>query len=96
MKTAGESRYLSLTTGRAILTFSTSGCVRGHNASGANNAFSVAATRVKTPPAPFVAGETNFVETFSGDGPRRVFFDQAGNPMSTATVNEIGGPKANF
>lgn len=38
-----------------------------------------------------VSTTTTFVWT-----PSAAATDQAGNPMSTATVNEVGGPKANF
>src|SRR5262249_27939248 len=71
VKHSGEDRFLSLHTGRARLSLTTPGSTRGHNACGASNAFCVAATRVSSPPAPFLGGSNNSVELFSSDGPRR-------------------------
>jgi hypothetical protein len=85
-------RFLHLDTGRGRLTISTAGCVRGHNASGAANAFSVAATNVANSfPNPFSGGPTNPIETFSSDGPRRIFFDAAGNPITPGNFTSTGG-----
>ena len=85
-------RFLHLDTGRGRLTISTEGCVRGHNASGAANAFSVAATDVANSfPNPFSGGVTNPIETFSSDGPRRIFFDPAGNPITPGNFTSTGG-----
>jgi hypothetical protein len=58
VKYSGADRFLHLDTGRGILEVSTPGAVHGHNASGATNAFSVAATWVRTPPAPFSGGQS--------------------------------------
>jgi len=91
VKYSGADRYLSLTTGRGILSVTTSGSVRGHNAAGAANAFSVAATRAASPPAPFVGGSANPLETFSSDGPRRVFFNAAGNAITPGNFSATGG-----
>ncbi|WP_146854126.1 choice-of-anchor D domain-containing protein, partial [Brevifollis gellanilyticus] len=94
VKRAGAAdRFLQLTTGRARLTISTSGVVRGHNASGAANAFCVAATNVANSPSPsvFVGGGTNPVETFSSDGPRRIFFQANGTPLTAGNFSSTGG-----
>ena len=91
VKFSGEDRYLSLTTGRGILAIATPGNVRGHNAVGAPNAFSVAATRATSPPIPFVGGTANPVETFSSDGPRRVFFNADGSPITPGNFSATGG-----
>jgi hypothetical protein len=89
---AAANRFLHLDTGRARLTTSTSGNVRGHNASGAANAFSVAATDVaNSAPAAFVGGATNPVETFSSDGPRRMFFTPGGTPITPGNFSSTGG-----
>jgi hypothetical protein len=81
-RTGAAQRFISLSTNRGRLQYATSGQTRGH--SGAANAFGVAATPVNsvspTFPAPF--GATNVVETFSSDGPRRVFFDAANQPIT--------------
>jgi len=92
VKEAGaEPRFLHLDTGRAQLRHSTGGNVRGHNASGASNAFSVAAMRVPSPAAPFGGSPTAAVEQFSSDGPRRVFYDADGRPLTPGNLSSTGG-----
>ena len=39
----------------------------------------------------FTGGSTNPVETFSSDGPRRIFFDANGNPITPANFSSTGG-----
>jgi len=91
-RTGAALRFLHLDTGRGRLTISTAGCVRGHNASGAANAFSVAASDVANSfPNPFSGGVTNPIELFSSDGPRRIFFDPAGNPITPGNFTSTGG-----
>lgn len=80
---AGSPRFMSSSINRGRLQFVTGGQTRGH--SGAANAFGVAATPTSpgagvTFPNPFAG--TNVVETFSSDGPRRVFFDAANQPIT--------------
>ena len=91
VKFAGEGRYLHLSTGRGRLEISTGGATRGHNASGASNAFSVAATWVRSPPLPFAGGPLNPVEAFSADGPRRMFFEPDGTPITPGDLSSSGG-----
>jgi subtilisin family serine protease len=83
--------YMHLDTGRAVITVNTNGAVRGHNASGAANAFSVAATSVSAPPLEFIAGTNISVETFSSDGPRRMFFKPDGAPLTPGNFSSTGG-----
>ncbi len=91
--TAATSRFLHLDTGRAQISINTQGNVRGHNAAGAANAFSVAATDVNNSPSPnfFVGGATNPVETFSSDGPRRMFFNPDGTAITPGNFSATGG-----
>lgn len=91
VKFSGEGRYLHLSGGRSPLEFTTSGATRGHNASGASNAFCVAATWVRSPAVPFVEGTVNPVETFSSDGPRRMFFEGDGTPITPGNFSASGG-----
>jgi hypothetical protein len=92
VKTATASpRFLHLDSGRAQLRYQTDGSVRGHNADAAANAFSVAATQVPTPTAPFAGGDTDGVEAFSSDGPRRIFFDENGTPLTPRNFSATGG-----
>ncbi|MFO1486850.1 MAG: Calx-beta domain-containing protein [Verrucomicrobiota bacterium] len=91
VKFSGEDRFLHLDTGRAVLSITTAGCVRGHNASGASNAFSVAATWVRNPVVPFTGGASNPVENYSSDGPRRMFFNPDGSPITPGNFLATGG-----
>jgi len=91
VKYSGADRYLYLSGGRAPLAFNTSGATRGHNASGASNAFSVAATWVRSPALPFTGGSVNPVETFNSDGPRRMFFQPDGTPITPGNFSATGG-----
>ena len=91
VKYSGEDRYMYLSTLRGGLQFATSGSTRGHNASGAPNAFSVGATPVASPPVPFVGGNVNPVEWFSSDGPRRIFFNPDGTAITPGNYSSTGG-----
>jgi hypothetical protein len=68
-------------TPRAEFTNYTHGRTKGHNASGAANAFSVGALQVAEPAAPFAAD--GGYATFSSDGPRRIYFDEDGAQLTT-------------
>lgn len=92
------TRYLHLRTNGGRLTFGTAGASFGHNA--AESAFSVAATPAARsagpPPNPvgpfpsqFSAG--NAVEIFSSDGPRHVFYNADGTPITPGNVLSGGG-----
>jgi subtilisin-like proprotein convertase family protein len=91
VKYSGADRYLHLSGGRAPLAFNTSGATRGHNASGASNAFCVAATWVRSPALPFAGGSVNPVEAFNSDGPRRMFFQPDGTPITPGNFSATGG-----
>lgn len=88
---SSEDRFLHLDTGQAVLRYSTEGSVRGHNASGAMNAFSVAAKRVPSPAAAFSSNLNDLVEKFSSDGPRRIFFKPDGTPLTPGNFSSSGG-----
>ncbi len=91
-RTAGSgARFLHLDTGRAVLRVSTDGSLRGHNASGAENAFSVAAVHVPSPLSAFTAGTPTAVEAFSSDGPRRMYFDARGVAFTPGDLSSSGG-----
>jgi len=90
VKASGVARFLHLETGRGRLSISTAGNTKGHSA--ATNAFSVAAvSAVNSYPGPFVGGSLNPVETFSSDGPRRVFFNADGTPITPGNFSSTGG-----
>jgi len=96
-KTGAPDRMFSVRWYRGKLTYATAGAARGHaNAAGA---LSVAATPASgaagptppnsTGPYPNPYSSSSLVETFSSDGPRRIYFDTAGNLLP-------GAPAGNF
>jgi hypothetical protein len=90
VKFSGVGRFLHLSTGRGLLSVSTQGSTGGHNC--ATNAFNVAATDVNNSyPFAFSGGAANPVETFSSDGPRRVFFQANGTPITSGNFSSTGG-----
>jgi subtilisin family serine protease len=92
VKEAGAApRFLHLEAANTVLRFSTGGSVRGHSASGAENAFTVAARGVARPVTLFTGGPDAHVEPFSADGPRRVFFKPDGEPYTPGDFSEKGG-----
>ncbi len=90
-KYSGEDRFLHLSSGRGHLTYTTDGTTYGHNASGASNAFCVAAAKVPSPVAPFTGGTANPLETFSSDGPRRIYYYPDGTPITPGDLTATGG-----
>src|SRR5262249_60616448 len=67
------------------LAIGTAGQTFGHNAAG--SACPVAAVNVATASGGvFVGGGTNPVETFSSDGPRRIFYDPSGNAITPGNI----------
>ena len=90
VKVSGEERYLRLDTIRGKLAAATAGNTVGHNA--AEQAVGVAAVDVRSADGPGGAfGGSESVETFSADGPRRVFFDPEGNPITAGDFSSSGG-----
>jgi len=84
-KTGAATRALHLDTTRGRLAIGTAGQTFGHNAAG--SAFTVAAVNVATAGGGgFVGGGTNPVETFSSDGPRRIFYDPSGNAITPGNI----------
>src|SRR5205814_9697173 len=89
------NRFFHIATNRGMLSISTNGETHGHNAP-AGSGFGVAATPAYEPffSFPFVPGaypnlfsNTNRIENFSSDGPRRMFFKGDGTLL---------GPAGNF
>jgi Subtilase family/FG-GAP-like repeat len=91
VKYSGAGRFIHLDTGRCQLSISTAGCVRGHNASGAANAFSVAETNADNRTTLFTGGAANPVNTQSSDGPRRIFFNPNGSAITPGNFSSTGG-----
>ena len=91
VRASGDARFLHLDVGRGRLAISTEGRTKGHSA--VDGAFSVAAVNVAKASFTnaFVAGIKNPVETFSSDGPRRIFFNPDGSSITPGNLSSTGG-----
>lgn len=82
-KAGAEPRAIHIDTQRGRLAVATSGATFGHN--GAASTVSTAAVywnSARTGTRPFVGGAANPTETFSSDGPRKIFFRPDGTPIT--------------
>ena len=87
-KAGAADRFLHLNSTRGRFQIVTSGQTHGHSA--AAKAFSCAATpALAAYPNPF--GPTNVSETFTSDGPRRIFFHANGTPITPGDLLNTGG-----
>ena len=92
VKFSGDPAFLHLSTIRGRLSVATNGEISGHSATSALNSFGVAATPATAPgpfPNPFNASNT--VESFSSDGPRRIFYNEDGSPITPGNLLSTGG-----
>jgi hypothetical protein len=90
VKYSGAGRFLHLNTTRGRLSIPTAGQTHGHAATSAAAAFGVAATPAGAA-FPNAFSSTNSVETFSSDGPRRIFFHADGTPITPGDFSSTGG-----
>jgi Subtilase family len=97
-KAGAADRFLHLNTNRGRLSIATAGQTHGHAA--AANAYGCAATPAATaiggglnPTGPFPNpfNSSNVVERFSSDGPRRIFFQADGTPITPGNFSATGG-----
>ncbi|MDQ2856309.1 MAG: neuroendocrine convertase 1, partial [Acidobacteriota bacterium] len=98
-KAGAASRFMHLCMNGGKLNFNTQGATHGHSA--ASGGYGVAATPAYSSfyyappptfgPYPAVFSAANSVETFSSDGPRRIFFDGAGTAFTPADFSATGG-----
>lgn len=89
-KSGGANRFLRLNTHRGRLAIATAGQTWGHSA--AVGALSIAAVNVANAGGGvFVGGAANPVETFSSDGPRQIFFNANGSPITPGNLSSTGG-----
>jgi len=89
-KPGAEARYLHLNSHRGALAVGTDGQITGHAA--ARDAFAVAAVDVfSAHGGEFTGGASNPVEWFSSDGPRRIFFEEDGTPITPGEFLASGG-----
>jgi hypothetical protein len=89
VRASGQARYLRLDTERGRLSYNTVGQIWGHPA--ATGAIAVAATSAAGRNSAFTGGAANPVETFSSDGPRRVFFNADGSAITPGNFLSGGG-----
>ena len=87
---AGEGRYLRLNALRGELEHATAGQTVGHSAG--ENTIGVAAVDARSAGGDDgVFDGTESVETFSSDGPRRIFFQPDGTPITPGDFSSTGG-----
>ena len=85
VKYSGVARALRLDTHRGRISDGTTGSTFGHNAAGSG--ISVAAVDVDTAGGgAFTGGAANPVETYSSDGPRKIFYQPNGTPITPGNV----------
>jgi len=90
VKDSGDERFLHLNANRGRLAIATHGQTSGHSA--ARDAFSVAAVRVTDAGgAGGIFNGTESVERYSSDGPRRVFYEADGTPITPGDFSSTGG-----
>jgi len=90
VKFSGNTRALHLSAGSCVLAVATPGQTVGHSC--AVNAFNVAAVSVTTAGGgAFTGGASNPVETFSSDGPRRVFYNANGTAITPGNFLFVTG-----
>lgn len=90
VKYAGSSRFLHLSTHGGALSISTEGATHGHAATTSANSLGVAATSAAGAYPNSFSG-TNKVESFSADGPRRIFFNGDGSAITPENFSSTGG-----
>jgi hypothetical protein len=89
-KDSAQARFLHLNTNRGRLSIATAGTTHGHATVTGAGTFGVAATPAGAAfPQAFTS--TDVVETFSSDGPRRIFFHADGTPITAGDVSSTGG-----
>ena len=89
-KASAAGRFLHLNTNRGQLSVATAGQTHGHAATTNIFSFGVAATYAGFAfPHPF--SSSNVVETFSSDGPRRIFFLGDGTAITPGNFSSTGG-----
>jgi hypothetical protein len=90
VKFSGLDRFLHLSTHRGRLSIATEGETHGHAATTAANSFGVAATSAQVNGSnPF--NGSHVVETYSSDGPRRIFFQGNGTAITPGNFTASGG-----
>ncbi|MCP4006504.1 MAG: S8 family serine peptidase, partial [bacterium] len=93
VRNSGATRFIHLNTLRGELSIATDGQTAGHSA--AEKAVGVAAVDVGMTGCPtcarFAGGVGNPIESFSSDGPRRIFYEENGTPVTPGNFLDGGG-----
>jgi hypothetical protein len=89
-KASALPRYLHLNANRGRFQLVTAGQTHGHSTVNSVGAYGVAATPA-VGPFPNAFSTANVVETFSSDGPRRIFYEGNGTPITPGNVSSTGG-----
>lgn len=97
--TAAADVFFHLDTFGGALDVVTAGQTHGHSSASAASAFSVAATPAflaftsgfPSGPFPDPFNSTNVVEPYSSDGPRQIFFQGDGTPITPGNFTSTGG-----
>ena len=89
VKVSGRDRYLRLSAIEGQLEIATDGNTFGHYA--ASNTLTTAAVDARTAGDDGIFNGTETVETFSSDGPRRIFFEPDGSPVTPGNFSATGG-----
>ena len=84
---AAAPRFLHLFTWRGQLQYFTNGETKGHSC--AVDALGVAAAAASKPPAPF--NSSSPAESFTSDGPRKMFYNADGTPITPDNFLSSGG-----
>jgi hypothetical protein len=86
-KYTGADRFMHLNASRARTQYATTGETHGHAT--VESAFCVSAVSARDKTTPFTGAET--LETFTSDGPRRVFYYPNGTPITPGNLSSTGG-----
>ncbi len=87
---SGVDLFLHLATNRGRLSISTAGETHGHSATTPANSFGVAATSAQVNGLN-AFNNSHVVETYSSDGPRRIFFQGNGAAITPGNLTATGG-----
>ncbi len=88
VRSSGADRFVHLNANRGQLAFATAGQTSGH--ASARRAFAVAAVDVADAGGGAFDGSES-VQTYSSDGPRRVFYQADGTPITPGDFSATGG-----
>jgi hypothetical protein len=86
-KYSGSGRYLYVNAYRGRLQYATDGNTRGHRT--VESAFGVSAVSAHLRTTPFTGSES--LETFTSDGPRRIFYNPNGTAITPGNLSSTGG-----